>query len=94
MEGLGERKITFIKCSDALVFDEKLKETFPGLQTCGGYELCRSSSSDRLLLEVVLPPPGGHNSMAFSEGSPLGQAVCFIRPIQQNIDGIEITVGI
>ncbi|XP_045206092.2 uncharacterized protein LOC123558277 [Mercenaria mercenaria] len=92
--GLGEKKITFVKNSDPTAFKLKLEESFPSLKNCGGFELLRSSPKSRLSLEVIEIPSGGYNTDFLSDCSGLFQALCYIRPIQQDIVLNEMSVKV
>lgn len=84
--GLGEKKITFIKSSDPEQFKAKLEEIFPKLKSCGGFELMRSASTHKFQLDTIPIPKGGYTSSYLSDESGLGQAMCYIRPIQKDIE--------
>lgn len=83
--GLGEKKITFLKDSCPESFQSKLEEVFPKLTGCGGFELLRSNIGSRVALELLKMPPNGFTSNYLANESNLGQAMCYIRPIQRNI---------
>ena len=61
---------------------QKLLETFPGLQLCGGYQLCRCAPGSKRL-EVIQPPPTGHTPLALA--NVIGQSRVYIRPLQRDI---------
>lgn len=94
--GLAEKRITFPKVEDHSSFITKLEEKFPKLAGCGGIELLRTSYTDRIKLELIAPPPMGYNAMHLAEESNLGQALCYIRPIQADLDtsSTGIPVGV
>ena len=67
------------------MFKETLWLTYPKLRNAGGYELLRSATASRNKLENMWVPPGGFSSSHLADESGLGQALCFIRPIQQDL---------
>lgn len=83
--GLGEKKITFVKNNIPEDFTKKLEENYPKMKGCGGYELLRTATSSRIELELIRPGSNGYTSEYLSN-SYLGQATCFIRPIQIDLD--------
>ncbi|KAK3581809.1 hypothetical protein CHS0354_028816 [Potamilus streckersoni] len=89
--GLGDKKINFCKDSDPAYFRTKLEESFPKLKSGGGFELLRSGISSRVFLERIRMPHGGYTSAYLADESNLGQAVCYIRPIQRDLDLSAIT---
>jgi len=74
-----------------VVFKQKVEEVFPKLSDCGGWELLRSGITSRTKLDPIVRPPGGFSSENLSDNSLLGQAVCFIRPIQKDLSLLEAT---
>ena len=88
--GLGEKKITFPKNDNPTTFKQILEKHFEGLQTCGGYELMRSTIGSRLSLEKLKMPNTGFTTNYLSNASNLGQAYCYVRPIQRDIEGQQI----
>nr|XP_022341452.1 uncharacterized protein LOC111135568 isoform X3 [Crassostrea virginica] len=83
--GLGEKKITFVKNNTSEDFTKKLEENYPKMKGCGGYELLRTATSSRIELKLIRPGSNGYTSEYLSN-SYLGQATCFIRPIQIDLD--------
>ncbi|XP_061195286.1 uncharacterized protein LOC133203526 [Saccostrea echinata] len=83
--GLGEKKITFVKNNNPEEFTNKLEQSYPKLKGCGGYELLRTVTNSRTELELIKPGSNGYTSEYLSN-SYLGQATCFIRPIQVDLD--------
>ena len=55
------------------------------MKGCGGYELLRTATSSIIELELIRPGSNGYTSEYLSN-SYLGQATCFIRPIQIDLD--------
>ena len=84
--GLGEKKITFQKDSNPLTFKTKLEEVYPKLESCGGFELCRTALGSRVALEKIPMPPVGFTASYLSDSSNLNQAMCYIVPIQKDLD--------
>ncbi|CAB4034448.1 Hypothetical predicted protein [Paramuricea clavata] len=85
LAGLGKKKIVFKKDGSASAFVGKLKEYFPKLQNCGGFEILRSGASNKDLV-VIHPPPSGYSVPFLREASGLGQALAYIRPIQSSLN--------
>ena len=81
--GLGEKKITFNRSRDPLYFKTVLKKEYPQLDEVGGYELMRTEDGSRRELVIIPPPVSGYSSGYLAE-SFLGQALCYIRPVQKN----------
>lgn len=46
----------------------------------------RTATGSRSVLVPVWVPPGGMNSQYLADESGLGQALCFIRPIQRDVE--------
>lgn len=84
--GLGERKITFIKSADNSLFKRKLEEVFPKLCDCGGYDLLRTVVGSKYELTGIPIPSTGYSSQQLADQSNLGQALCYVRPMQKDID--------
>ena len=83
--GLGEKRIVF---SDKRGSWEHVKtvleKEFPKLTALsGGFELLRSNGSRRTL-ELIPIPPLGYCVQILKEA--LGQAVCYVRPLQIDLD--------
>ena len=83
--GLGRKRISFNKNDDASHFKIKLEEAYPKLASGGGFELLRSSTSPRDL-DLIHPPKRGYSVPFLRDRSGLGQAIAYLRPIQQNLD--------
>ena len=83
--GLGQRKITFTRDNKPETFCRSLEEHYPKLRGIGGFELLRGSGSKRSPLQVIKPPPAGY-TVDYVANSYLGQATCYVRPIQQEIN--------
>ncbi|CAG2201264.1 unnamed protein product [Mytilus edulis] len=90
--GLGERKLTLVKTSDSPDFLQQLEEKFPKLKGCGGIELLRTSSTSRSTLQLINPGQHGY-TVEYLSNCYLGQATCFIRPIQKDLDATPIDEG-
>ncbi|WAR15457.1 hypothetical protein MAR_005562, partial [Mya arenaria] len=84
--GVGEKKLTIIKTYDADLFKQKLEEAFPPIINCGGFELLRTCGNSKYTLQPLPIPPGGCTTKYLCDESSLGQAVCYIRPIQKDLD--------
>ncbi|XP_060078762.1 uncharacterized protein LOC132558238 [Ylistrum balloti] len=87
--GFGEKKITFQKNDDPLLFKQRIEESFPALEKCGEYELLQSTVGSRVFLEKLQIPKNGYNANFFANESNLGQAVCYIRPIQKDLELVK-----
>ena len=77
------KKITFNRSRDPLYFKTVLKKEYPQLDEVGGYELMRTEDGSRRELVIIPPPVSGYSSGYLAE-SFLGQALCYIRPVQKN----------
>lgn len=88
--GLGERKVTFPKNDSPSSFKQVLEKNFPGLKNCGGYELLRSMVGSRVSLEKLKMPNNGFTTSYLAAESNLGQACCYIRPIQRDVEMIQL----
>ena len=84
--GLGEKRITVLRNSNKFDFEKALEEAFPKLKDCGAYELLRTPPGSRTALESIRMPTGGFTSAYLADESNLGQAVCYVRPIQKDLD--------
>ena len=74
-------------------FEKTLEEAFPKLKDCGGWELLRTPPGSRIVLENIRIPTGGYTSSYLADESNLGQAVCYIRPIQKDLDMGALSVS-
>jgi hypothetical protein len=83
--GLGRKRISFHKNDDPFQFKMKLEKAYPNLASGGGFELLRSSVSPRDL-ELIHPPKRGYSVPFLRDCSGLGQAIAYLRPIQQALD--------
>ena len=83
--GLGRKRISFNKNDDASHLKIKLEEAYPKLASGGGFELLRSSTSPRDL-DLIHPPKRGYSVPFLRDSSGLGQAIAYLRPIQQSLD--------
>lgn len=61
-------------------------EIFPRLLSGGGFELMRTCVGSRSILEPIPMPTEGYTSYSLAEETGLGQAICFIRPIQKDLE--------
>ena len=77
--GLGHKEVTLPLNGSMTDVHEIVLNEFPALNGVG-YELCRSSGSGRKRLETL-----GYMSGVDSLKIALGQAKCYIRPIQQDL---------
>ncbi|WAR07778.1 UPL1-like protein, partial [Mya arenaria] len=80
------KKLTFVKNSNKIDFERTLEEAYPKLKDCGGYELLRTPPGSRIALESLIVPTGGFSAAYLADESNLGQALCYIRPIQKDLD--------
>ena len=78
---LGEKKVEVPLNSTPDGLHRMILATFPALQLCGGYQLCRAASSKRL--EVIQSPPTGHTPLTLAD--VIGQSRVYIRPLQRDI---------
>ena len=83
--GLGRKRISFNKNDDASDFKIKIEEVYPKLPSGEGFDLLRSSTSPRDL-DLIHPPKRGYSVPFLRDSSGLGQAIAYLRPIQQSLD--------
>ena len=83
---LGEQKIKFRKDDSNVNFLEALREHFPKIVHCGGIEVLRSSCSYKTKMDIIWPPANGYTARFTSGISGIGQAMCYIRPVQRDLD--------
>ena len=83
--GLGRKKIFFHWQACAIDFKARLEEIYPKLKESGGFEILKggTQTSDLVLIQ---PPRSGYSVACLRDASELGQAIAFIRPIQNNLD--------
>lgn len=62
---------------------EKLELVYPKLKEAGGFEILRSSPSNKDL--VINPPASGYSIPFLRESSGIGQALAYIRPLQRSL---------
>ncbi len=80
--GLGKVKLALHEESDPMEIHSTIVKTFPKLSVAGGYDLLRTQDNSKQLTVIVAPPEGYTGAYL---KSVLGQAKCFIRPIQYDI---------
>lgn len=80
--GLGKMKLQLFESSDAMDIHETIIKAFPKLDHAGGYDFLRTEENSKRLT-IIVPPPEGYTGIYLK--SVLGQAECFIRPIQNDI---------
>jgi hypothetical protein len=83
--GLGREKICFNWKATALEVKAKLEQVYPKLSHSGGFDILRRGvqTSD---LVFIQPPRSGYSVAFLRDTAGLGQAIAFIRPIQNNLD--------
>ena len=81
LNGLGEKKITFLKEGNAGDVHEKIIQCFPALHT--GYEILRVGDGRSKDLWLIPMPQNGFTVPYLK--SVLGQAKGYLRPLQQDI---------
>lgn len=87
--GLGRKKLTFGNRDDAPTFKRKMEDAYPKLKEGSGFEVLRSGARPGELL-LIKPPPSGYTVPFLRDGAGLGQALIYIRPIQENLDETEV----
>lgn len=96
--GLGKAKLHLFEESTAMDIHLAVLQQYPKLAECGGYEFLRTYENTKKL-NVMTPPPEGYTGSFLK--NVLGQANCYIRPIQKDIDlkdcpaieyGVEVSV--
>lgn len=83
--GLGRKRISFHKNDDASQLKIKLEKAYPKFASGGGFELLRSSASPQDL-DIIHPPKREYSVPFLRDCSGLGQAIAYLRPIQQVLD--------
>ena len=83
--GLGQKKICFHWKASAIDVKTKLEDVFPKLSKSGGFDILRRGQQTSELV-LIHPPHSGYNVPFLRDEGGLGQAVAFIRPIQNNLD--------
>ena len=86
---LGRKKLRFGNRDDAQTFKRKMEDAYPKLKLGGGFDLLRSGVRPGELL-VIKPSPSGYTVPFLSDYAGLGQALIYVRPIQQNLDMSEV----
>lgn len=81
--GLGKKKIQLYEQSNATDIHAAIIDAFPQLKNVGGYDLLRTIENSKRLTVVVAPLDGYTGAYL---KNVLGQAKCFIRPIQHDIE--------
>lgn len=87
--GLGRKKLVFGNRDDAPTFKRKMEDAYPKLKLGGGFDLLRSGVRPGELL-LIKPPSSGYTVPFLMDGAGLGQAIIYVRPIQQNLDMSEV----
>jgi len=90
-DGLGLAEVNFDHDGNASHIHKVLIETFPQLDQCGGYTLCRLSDNSHSLIEIEYPAKG--LSVAYLKDI-LNQAKLYIRPLQSDIPSADSEVSI
>jgi hypothetical protein len=80
--GLGEKKVEvpFTATPDEL--HQVILATFPALEMCGGYQLCRCAAGSKRL-KVIQSPVTGHTPLTLAD--VIGQSRVYIRPLQRDV---------
>ncbi|XP_028390775.1 uncharacterized protein LOC114515675 [Dendronephthya gigantea] len=85
--GLGRRKICFNSKGNYSNLEEKLFKEFPKLADGGGFQIMRTGlGGNSSSLAVTPPPPSGYSVSFLRDASGLGQALAYVRPLQQDLD--------
>lgn len=87
--GLGRKKLSFGNRDDAQTFKRKMEDAYPKLKLGGGFDLLRSGVHPGELL-IIKPSPLGYTVPFLRDYAGLGQALIYVRPIQQNLDMSEV----
>ena len=83
--GLRHTKVCFNWKASAVDVKTKLEEVFPKLANSGGFDILRRGQQTSELV-LINPPKSGYDVPFLRDSGGLGQAVAFIRPIQNNLD--------
>ena len=89
--GLGKAKLHLSESSSAMDIHTAILQQFPKLSNCGGYELLRTVDNTKRL-SVITPPADGYTGQFLKK--VLGQANCYIRPLQHDIELEECPAAI
>ena len=85
--GLTSREIAFNIKGDAFYINLTLKETFPVLNSTGGYTLLRPAAGKANDLVMIKPPRGGFNTRYLKD---IIKSTCmYVRPLQSDINSIK-----
>ncbi len=84
--GLGRKKLVFGSKDTAKSVQEKLEKAYPKLSQGGGFEILRSGASVKELVVIRPPSLTGYAVPFLRNESGLGQALAYIRPVQENLD--------
>ena len=87
--GFGCKKLTFGNRDDAHTLKRKMEDAYPKLKLGGGFDLLRSGVQPGELL-VIKPSPLEYTVPFLRDYAGLGQALIYVRPIQQNLDMSEV----
>ncbi|XP_046860741.1 uncharacterized protein LOC124453968 isoform X2 [Xenia sp. Carnegie-2017] len=91
--GLGRKRISFDKDSNAAKVKAKLEEIYARLVSGGGFEILRSGLSPKDLYLVTPPLNIGYTVHFLRDSSGLGQAIAYIRPVQADLDSSSLEMG-
>lgn len=83
--GLGRRKVVMNCRGTAVDVKKDLERVFHKLKESGGFELLRSGVP-ATSLSLLSPPAGGYSVPYLRDGAGLGQALVYIRPLQNDLD--------
>ena len=92
--GLGRRRISFHKDSNAIDVKAKLEEVYPRLVYGGGFEILRSGLSPKDLHLLTPPSNAGYSVQFLRDNSGLGQAIAYIRPVQSDLDSSSLELDV
>lgn len=83
LAGLGEKRITFLACSDVHDIFAELSFQYPQLVQSGGFELLRVPEGGGKQLDVIVSPENGYTASYLK--AVVHHAKIYIRPLQQSL---------
>ena len=92
--GLGRRRISFHKDSNAISVKAKLEEVYPRLVSGGGFEILRSGLSPKDLQLLTPPSNSGYSVQFLRDVSGLGQVIAYVRLVQADLDSSPLDLDI
>ena len=89
--GLGKKQLSLMEDGDSTDVHAEIMAAFPKLKEGGGYELLRASDFGGQRRELVLIPSPSEGYTVSYLKEVLRQAKVYVRPVQQNLNLIELS---